>query len=181
LDRYNGRSVIDQDKCIKCGRCVDVCAYHAIIKQERPCAAACGMNAIHSDVNGKADIDYEKCLLRDVPGELPLRRHRRQVPDFQVIRPFSRGAGLCRGSPPPLWASSGKVTPGKLRAAMKQLGFADIFEVAIGADLCATQEAEDFIREVPESLPFMATSCCPAGRSWPKSSSPTTPGAYPWP
>lgn len=32
---------------------------------------------------------------------------------------------------------------------MKQLGFADIFEVAIGADLCATQEAEDFIKEVP--------------------------------
>ena len=45
---------------------------------------------------------------------------------------------------------------------MKQLGFADIFEVAIGADLCATQEAEDFIKEVPEKLPFMGTSCCPA-------------------
>ena len=55
-----------------------------------------------------------------------------------------------------------KVTPGKLRAAVKQLGFADVFEVAIGADLCATQEAEDFVREVPEELPFMGTSCCPA-------------------
>ena len=41
-------------------------------------------------------------------------------------------------------------TPGKLRAAMKALGFADVFEVAVGADLCATQEAIDFIREVPE-------------------------------
>lgn len=55
-----------------------------------------------------------------------------------------------------------KVTPGKLRAAMKALGFADVFEVAIGADLCAVQEAEDFVKEVPEQLPFMATSCCPA-------------------
>ena len=45
---------------------------------------------------------------------------------------------------------------------MKALGFADVFEVAIGADLCATQEAEDFIREVPEEIPFMGTSCCPA-------------------
>ena len=43
-----------------------------------------------------------------------------------------------------------KVTPGKLRAAMKQLGFADVFEVAIGADLCAIEEAEDFMQEVPE-------------------------------
>lgn len=49
-----------------------------------------------------------------------------------------------------------KVTPGKLRAAMKKLGFADVFEVAIGADLCAAQEAEDFVNEVPEKLPFMA-------------------------
>ena len=55
-----------------------------------------------------------------------------------------------------------KVTPEKLRAAMKELGFADVLEVAIGADLCAKQEAEDFLKEVPEELPFMATSCCPA-------------------
>ena len=45
---------------------------------------------------------------------------------------------------------------------MKQLGFADILEVAIGADLCAAQEADDFVNEVPEKLPFMGTSCCPA-------------------
>ena len=42
------------------------------------------------------------------------------------------------------------------------LGDCDIIEVAIGADLCAAQEAEDFVAEVPEKLPFMATSCCPA-------------------
>ncbi len=36
----SGRSIIDQDKCIKCGRCVDVCPYNAIVKTERPCAAA---------------------------------------------------------------------------------------------------------------------------------------------
>ena len=61
-----------------------------------------------------------------------------------------------------------KVTPGKLRAAMKQLGFADVFEVAIGADLCTVQEAEDFIKEVPAEIPFMANSCCPAWASMAK-------------
>ena len=35
-------------------------------------------------------------------------------------------------------------------------------KVSIGADLCAKQEAEDFLKEVPDELPFMATSCCPA-------------------
>ena len=35
-------------------------------------------------------------------------------------------------------------------------------EVAIGADLCTLEEAKDFLSEVPEKLPFMGTSCCPA-------------------
>ena len=29
----HGKSMIDQSKCIKCGRCVNACPYHAIIKQ----------------------------------------------------------------------------------------------------------------------------------------------------
>ncbi len=35
-------------------------------------------------------------------------------------------------------------------------------EVALGADLCTVEEAEDFLDEVPEKIPFMGTSCCPA-------------------
>ncbi len=62
LDRTTGRSIIDQEKCIKCGRCASVCSYNAIIIQERPCAKACGMDAITSDENGKANIDYDKCV-----------------------------------------------------------------------------------------------------------------------
>lgn len=43
--------------------------------QERPCAKACGMNAIRSDEYGRADIDQEKCVsCRDVSGELSVRR-----------------------------------------------------------------------------------------------------------
>ena len=44
-----GQAVIDQSKCIKCGKCAAQCPYHAIAKIERPCAAACGMDAIESD------------------------------------------------------------------------------------------------------------------------------------
>ena len=45
----HGRSQIDQTKCVKCGRCESACPYHAILKMERPCAKACGMDAIKSD------------------------------------------------------------------------------------------------------------------------------------
>ncbi|MEG1744675.1 MAG: 4Fe-4S binding protein, partial [Ruthenibacterium sp.] len=58
----HGKSVIDQEKCIKCGQCANVCPYGAINKMERPCAKACGMNAISSDAQGRAEIDYDKCV-----------------------------------------------------------------------------------------------------------------------
>ena len=57
-----GKSFIDQKKCIKCGKCVDECPYGAILKIERPCAEACGMDAIGSDELGRAKIDYDKCV-----------------------------------------------------------------------------------------------------------------------
>ena len=38
ISRVNGRAVIDQDKCIKCGKCKAICPYEAIVKKERPCA-----------------------------------------------------------------------------------------------------------------------------------------------
>ena len=58
----DGRSTIDKEKCLKCGRCADTCPYHAIIKRERPCAAACGVGAIESDELGRAKINYNKCV-----------------------------------------------------------------------------------------------------------------------
>lgn len=164
LDRMIGRSSIDQSKCIKCGRCASVCSYNAIIIQQRPCAAACGMDAIHSDANGKADIDYEKCVsCGQCLVNCPFGAIADKSQIFQVIRAIQSGERVYAAVAPAFVGQFGpKVTPGKLRAAMKQLGFADIIEVAIGADLCATQEAIDFVQEVPEKLPFMATSCCPA-------------------
>ena len=58
----NGKSFIDKEKCIKCGRCKDVCPYNAIVKYDRPCAAACGVKAIESDHLGRAKINYDKCV-----------------------------------------------------------------------------------------------------------------------
>ena len=164
IDPFTRKSIIDQDKCIKCGRCVDVCAYKAINHQKRPCAAACGMDAIHSDPNGRADIDYDKCVsCGQCLVNCPFGAIADKSQIFQMIRAIQAGERVYAAVAPAFVGQFGpKVTPGKLRAAMKQLGFADIIEVAIGADLCAAQEAEDFVKEVPEKLPFMATSCCPA-------------------
>ena len=73
----NGKSLIDDSKCVRCGRCAGACPYHAINHLERPCQAACGMDAIVSDEYGRATIDQSKyvacgqCLVTCPFGALP--------------------------------------------------------------------------------------------------------------
>ncbi len=160
----NGRSLIDQDKCIKCGRCMDACPYHAIIKMERPCAASCGMNAISSNEEGKAQINYDKCVscgqcLVNCPFGAIVDKG--QI--FQTIYAMKQGYEVIAAVAPAFVGQFGpNVTPDKVTNALKALGFSDVVEVAIGADICTIDEAQDFLKNVPEKLDFMATSCCPA-------------------
>ena len=164
LDRFNGRSVIDQEKCIKCGRCVGVCPYNAIVKTERPCAAACGMGAIHSDELGRAEIDYSKCVsCGQCLVNCPFGAIADKGQIYQLIQGFNRGDRIyALVAPAFINQFPGLASTGKLKAALKALGFYDVVEVAIGADLCTVDEAHDFLEEVPNKLNFMATSCCPA-------------------
>lgn len=70
-------------------------------------------------------------------------------------------------------------TPEKMTASFKRLGFTDVYEAAIGADLCVIEEAADFLEEVPSKHRFMVTSCCPSWSDMVKKCSPTWPRTYP--
>lgn len=159
----NRRSVIDQDKCVKCGKCLESCPYNAIIKQERPCSKACGMNAIKSDEYGRAEIDQDKCVscgmcLVSCPFSAIVDKG--QI--YQTIMAIKSDTNVYAIIAPAVVGQFEGLKNTQIRPAFKALGFTDIREVAVGADLCAIEEAKDFLREVPNEIPFMGTSCCPA-------------------
>ena len=167
IEFENGKSHIDQSKCIKCGKCAKACQYNAIIHLERPCQAACGMDAIHSDEQGRAVIDQSKCVsCGQCLVSCPFGAIADKGQLFQVIRSILQGDKVIAIVAPAFIGQFGKnSTPGKFVTAMKMLGFARVVEVAVGADMCTIEEAKDFLEKVPNEQDYMATSCCPAWHS----------------
>ena len=164
ISRQNGQAHIDPDKCIRCGRCLKECKFNAIVRLERPCRKACGMDCIHSDGLGRADIDYSKCTsCGQCMVSCPFGAISDKSQIFQTIQAVKSNTPVYVALAPAFVGQFGpEGVPERMRKAFQRLGFADVYEVAIGADLCTVEEAKDFLAEVPEKLPFMGTSCCPA-------------------
>ncbi len=163
----NGKSLIDREKCIQCGKCEKACPYHAIIHLERPCQAACGMDAIGMDEYGRAVIHQDKCV---ACGQCLVSCPFGAIVDkgqiFQIIQAILKGEQVIAIVAPAFIGQFGKhSTPEKFVTAMKMLGFNRVVEVAVGADMCTIEEAKDFLEKVPAQQDYMATSCCPAWHS----------------
>lgn len=161
----NGKSVIDQEKCIKCGKCYQICPYDAICHKERPCKAACGIQAIESDRHGRAKINNDKCVscgMCMVSCPFGAIADKSQI--FQLIRAMQSGKTIIAQVAPAFVGQFGsKVTPEMFKTALKDLGFTDVYETAIGADLGCIAEAEHYVREVATGKQsFALTSCCPS-------------------
>ena len=157
-----GKSVIDPDRCIKCGKCMEVCPYHAIVHIPIPCEESCPTGAISKMSNSKETIDYDKCIfcgkcLAACPFNAILERSQM----VEIIQAMARGKAVTALVAPAIVGES-PTTMGQLVGALKQVGFAHVMEVASGADTTAIHEADEFVERMDEGSPFMTSSCCPA-------------------
>lgn len=110
------RPIIDNGKCLSCGRCIPRCPLGAI--------------------NDKIEF-------------IPMSRYLDSgIPVYAAVAPAAAG-------------QFGKnVTMGKLRSALKSIGFADMVEVALFADMVTLKEADEFNKLVKSEDDFLITSCC---------------------
>lgn len=153
---------IDPQKCIHCGLCEQNCPYHAIIKITVPCEAACPVGAISKGEDGHEIIDFHKCIycgkcMRECPFGAMMDKS--QLVD--VIKHILNGKKIIACYAPSI-ASQFRATSGQLKSALLQCGFSDVMEVAIGADITAKKEAQEFEERMARGDKLMTTSCCSA-------------------
>ena len=161
----NGKTVIDQEKCIRCGKCKKACPYDAIAHKERPCSKACGIKAISTDELGRAKIDNDKCVgCGQCMVSCPFGAIADKSQIFQLIRAIRKGDYVVAEVAPAIMGQFGDgITPAIIKGALLDIGFKEVHEVASGADVAAATEAHQYVDEVVSGkLPFLLTSCCPA-------------------
>ncbi|MDO5293741.1 MAG: 4Fe-4S dicluster domain-containing protein [bacterium] len=157
------RAYIDPSKCKECGKCSEACPYNAIADLQRPCKKACPVDAISWDKYKIIHIDEEKCI---TCGQCIISCPFGAIGDrsfiVDVINLINSGRPVYACVAPAIEGQFGKdVTIGVLHEAIKELGFKDMYEVALGADLVAESEAKEWM-EGYEQGKKMTTSCCPA-------------------
>lgn len=159
----NSKAFIDYERCIECGKCHKACPYNAISDVLRPCIKVCPTKSIRMDEHKKAFINEASCIRCGAcVYHCPFGAIQDKSQLVQVISALDLKAHNIYAMVAPAiatqfdYASTGQIVQG-----IKNLGFKDVIEVAIGADLVAIHEAEEFVEAMREGHGFMTSSCCP--------------------
>jgi NADP-reducing hydrogenase subunit HndD len=163
--------VMDAAKCIKCGRCIEVCqeiqdvwaltfldrSYQVRMRPagdlslaESPCIK-CGQCKIHCPTGAIYEYDDTKEVYKALLDE-------EKYCVVQIAPAVRVSIGEAFGLEP------GKNLTKKVYAALRRLGFKGVFDTNFGADVTVMEEASEFaeiLTNHPERLPLI-TTCCPS-------------------
>ncbi len=157
------RAVIDKSKCVNCGMCAKSCQFGAILNRRRPCEAACKINAVKPREDGITSIDESKCTRC---GQCSYACPFGAIMDKSfILKCIDIVKGAEKGKnykaymivAPSISSQFHYATLPQVVSGIKELGFTDVIEAALGADLVALNEAKDLSEEGS-----CTSSCCPA-------------------
>jgi len=173
FDEYQ-KAHIDKDKCVECGKCASVCPFSAIANNKRPCQNSCKVKAISMDEEKKATIDNKKCIscgacVYQCPfGAIMDKSYIINVIDLIKQSENNKKYKLYAIVAPSIASQFRYAKLGQVISAIKELGFFNVVEAALGADMVASAEADELIEKG-----FLTSSCCPAFVDYIKKQFPT--------
>lgn len=159
VDENNPSIYRDTQKCIKCGRCKEICEkttglseFYGVNKEGAPnvcvncgqCTIACGSNAL-----------FEKESYSRVFKELE---------NYDKLLVVSAAPAVRVALAEEFGFAPGQFDEGRMITALRMLGFDYVFDVTFGADLTVVEEARELIERITKKtkpLP-MFSSCCPS-------------------
>lgn len=155
------RAVIDYNKCKECGSCVRSCSYNAIVETNRPCRQACPVDAIQIGDNNIAYIMEDRCIncgscqtvcpfgaIEDISWIVPVTKLLKEKAKVMAI------------VAPSIQGQFESATLPQIFQTIKNLGFDNVYEAALGADAVAMGEHRE-LEEKRAANTAMTTSCCP--------------------
>ena len=170
MDTSSLAIVRDKSKCILCGDCVRMCeevqnigAIDFAHRGSKMCISA----AFDEPINATKCIGCGQCAAVCPTGAIVVKNDTAKLwkdlsdPNAKVVVQIAPAVRVGVGKE--MGLAEGENVMGKIVAALRRIGFDEIFDTTTGADLTVLEEAGEFLAKVQkgEKLPLF-TSCCPA-------------------
>ena len=163
FDTRQRRAFIDKDKCINCGMCAKACQYNAVMNYQRPCEQSCKVGAISMGEDKAAVINDSKCIqcgacVASCPfGAIMDKSYITDV--IKLIKNSDNGKKypVIAVVAPSIGVQFKDLGVNKIVTAMHKVGFNEVVEAALGADIVSYHESKELVEKG-----FLTSSCCPA-------------------